>query len=342
MVQIRNGFTLVELLVVIAIIGVLVALLLPAIQAAREAARRSQCSNNLKQIGLAFLLHESTHKHFPTSGFGWRWQGDPDKGYGEDQPGGWAYNILAYLEQQNLRNVGSGFAGTVAESRQRADLLPVVSTPIPVFNCPSRRSAIVYPLTGNGGYLAFNLTKCLETNGCMVARTDYAANSGNIYASEDSGPAMTAIPTYSWPYSASAEPGASGPRLQTGITFQRSAIRLAQISDGISNTLLVAEKYVNPDRYIDGLDPADDQNIFVGHDRDVNRYTWDTSITDMATLTSRFAPRQDTPGVGLDYTFGSTHPGALTTVFADGSVQYVDYDVDLEVYKLYGGRNDAK
>ena len=83
------GFTLVELLVVIAIIGILVALLLPAIQAAREAARRSQCQNHLKQIATGMLLHESAHKHLPVGGWSPIRGGDPDLGAGEEQPGGW-------------------------------------------------------------------------------------------------------------------------------------------------------------------------------------------------------------------------------------------------------------
>jgi prepilin-type N-terminal cleavage/methylation domain-containing protein len=344
----RSGFTLVELLVVIAIIGVLIALLLPAVQAAREAARIKQCTNNLRQLGLGFLNHESTQKYLPASGWGWRWQGDPDRGYGKKQPGGWAYSILSYIELQNLRNIGKGFTGTGAAATARTDLLPVVSTPIPVFNCPTRRQPLAYPMVRNGN-LANNLTSCAE-NKCTVARTDYAVNSGNVNASETGGPgsyAEATNPAYQWDYEPKT-PTQIRTMTQTGISYQRSEVKLSQIGDGTSNTAMLGERYIDPNRYVDGNDPADDQNIFLGHDRDVNRYTAGNTCNDAGvpivppppSKAGQLLPREDQPGVGLDRQFGSAHFTGFQMAFCDGDVRTISYDVDPEVFRLMGGRDD--
>ena len=325
----RLGFTLVELLVVIAIIGVLVSLLLPAVQSAREAARRVECQNHLKQVGLAWLSHESAHKYLPSSGWGWRWQGDPDRGYGQDQPGGWAFNILEFLEEAAIRQLGKG----VTDITERQNLMIIaVGTPISTFNCPTRRAPLAYPMVRNS-YLGNNLNRCRQGN-CLLARSDYQANSGNRNAREQDGPSRNsgrAFDNYPWL--------SNDPKIWNGVSYQRSQVGLRAFKDGTSQTMMVGEKYLNPDRYFDGNDPADDQNILVGMDRDVNGFVGNG--LDFNNVPFPLLPLQDRPGTGLDYQFGSAHTAGFNAVFADGSVHAVNYSIDGPVFFYLGGRDDG-
>jgi prepilin-type N-terminal cleavage/methylation domain-containing protein len=132
-----HGFTLVELLVVIAIIGVLIALLLPAVQAAREAARRTQCLNNLKQMGLALQNHNSALGEYPTGGSEpWHDQGAADSRFGKGY--GWMVQILPYVENETLRSISKGYG-----AGDRARDLQVRKTPVAMYFCPSRRTGLV-------------------------------------------------------------------------------------------------------------------------------------------------------------------------------------------------------
>ena len=144
-----RAFTLVELLVVVAVVGVLVALLLPAVQSAREAARQLTCKNHLKQLALGAFVHHSQQGSFPSGGWKWgfgrydSWTGDADRGLGPTQPGGWAFSLLPFIEQQPLFELGAGASGVdlVRAIKERE------ATPVPIFFCPSRRSPVV--LTGD-------------------------------------------------------------------------------------------------------------------------------------------------------------------------------------------------
>ncbi len=310
----RTGFTLVELLVVITIIGILISLLLPAVQAAREAARRAQCLNNLKQLALGCLNHESAHGHFPTGGWGSWWMGDPDGGFRvrvsttgalQGQPGGWMYNILPYIEQEAVRNVGLG--KTAAEKRTL--WTTHCATPIATLFCPSRRR----PTAGGvGAYASVNHWQNIDLPK-QLAHNDYAINAGDTTIQHFGMPADYAN--------------------HTGISYLGSEVTMADIADGSTNTYLVGEKYLSPDAYMTSNAPGDDNCAYSGHDWDICRWTNNSS---------GYAPMQDRPGVVQDPAFGSAHAGGFNMAFGDGSARSMSYSIALEIHSWLGNRRDRK
>ena len=295
----RKGFTLVELLVVIAIIGILIALLLPAIQAAREAARRSTCSNHLKQIGVASLTHENANRHYPTGGWGYWTIGDPDKGFGRDQPGGWIYNILPFLELKSVHDMAKGL--NTADKRKMTNALTKI--PLEVMNCPTRRPSILFQNPWNGTYTGVNSDDNTATAN-FAARSDYAGNCGNRV----------------WCFPPDLSP--QDPKVMLGVIFQQSTVKVSDIRDGTSHTLLAGEKYIAPDHYLDGWAVGDNEGMYQGFSDDILRSAEPTN----------FPYRRDRRGDdGYNIGFGAAHSFGAQFVFSDGSVKPIGYDIDATV-----------
>ena len=310
----RCGFTLVELLVVITIIGILVSLLLPAVQSAREAARTAQCKNHLKQLALGAITHNTLHGHFPTGGWGWGWVGDPNRGFNRNQTGGWAYNLLPFIEQQALHDMGKDQTDAV----RRAEGAKMAAMPVAIYNCPSRRPSKSYPFPHGSNFVNIDRP-------AAAGRSDYGISAGTSGAGDEYGPADLSAgearnPITGWPH-----------QNHTGVSFQRSEVKSGMIRDGLSATYLIGERYLNPDKYENGLDAADDQNLYMGHDRDMYRWSGPS-----------YLPLRDRPGVSSDWIFGSAHPGQFHMSMCDGSVHGINFSINGNVHNNLGNRADGQ
>lgn len=330
----RKAFTLIELLVVIAIIGVLLGVLLHSVQNARETARRAQCANNLKQLALGCELHVSALKHYPTGGWGWTWVGEPDRGFGQNQPGGWAFNILPYIEEASVHDLARG----LADESQAAALRTMVRIPLGIFICPSRRSVTTYP---DPFHVYVNAGKPL-----IVGKTDYAGNMGSIANPEDQEGPASIEDAQKWNAGTNSQKQWIATRLN-GIFFERSVIAPSDVVDGTSHTYLIGEKFLDSTQYEAGIDWGDDQNLYMGFDKDIVR-----------SAHQNFAPDRDTPCAASNcdrsnqeehakaynyfWRFGSAHPLTFNMAFCDGSIRTIEYTIDPLVHAANGNRADQK
>ena len=297
----RIGVTIVELVVTISIITILASLLMPAVQSAREAARKTSCQNKLRQCGLALSNFESTHRKFPSNGWGWAWVADASIGRQLDGPGGWVSSILPQLELNNLFELTHTPQGR----------LQAVATPIEVLVCPSRRAAGAYPYT----QLAVPLRNCDVPE--LGSRSDYAICSGDRIVPALPGPqTVDDLDNFRPPH----------PSLYTGISFVRSSIRARDVRDGLSNTLAVAEKLVPVATYTTGRSLGDDQTAMIGDDSDIRRWT-------------QFLPLRDGTLDDLER-FGSAHYSGVNGVMCDGSVRNFGFNIDSAVWQDLGNRNN--
>ena len=291
MISVRKpGFTLVELLVVIAIIGVLIALLLPAIQAAREAARRTQCKNNLKQIGLALHNYESVHRALPP-GFVSRTSDINGPGLG---PGwGWGAHILAYLENSTL-NID--LRRDITDAIQAA----VRTRPLPGFRCPS--DDVDSP--------TFAVRDASENLLAEVAFANYVGVNGTLEVS-------------------------AFPDTGTGVLVRNRQIRISEITDGTSHTIMVSERgsRQSPQTTWTGAIPG-------AVVPPVNPAFENEGPPVLVLTNTGTAAEERVPNNNLDHVedSNSEHPQGVHLLFGDGSVQPINNEIDPRAWVALGTR----
>ncbi len=307
----RRGFTLVELLVVIAIIGILVGLLLPAVQAAREAARRMQCSNNMKQIGLALHNYSSAYSSMPAG-----CNGIPNAAGTNFNGHGWTWHasILPYLEQTTLYDAIQGADGMGNELGDQNSGKPLVvkATTLSLFWCPSQ------PDVRSGS----------QKNGYQPA--NYNGNMGTRIGNGNDDCICTGIANL-----ADMQTKPWGCMNGNGIFFVRSRVRFSDVIDGLSNTIFVSEVPDSGGDVVGQFSAGCDRRVMFSGGADSN------PPTEMSEFLIG-AEGNDPINGGAEEASGSFHVGGAHFLMGDGSVQFLSENMDMATYQAISTRAEGE
>jgi len=326
-----KGFTLVELLVVIAIIGVLVSMMLPGVQAAREAARKTDCANRVRQLALATHMHHNTHRYFPPARYESRPDADASAQCGLETPT-WLARVMPFIEQVELSSRWDFSKPWHEHEESVRNVVP------DIFLCPSRRSgtqpvgtrSLRTTVSGGGGRLPCGCpvpvretTEDIEITGALC---DYAGNHGDLT------PGATGESTdFYFGGNGTGVIISVRPECQRGKAIEPyDRVRMASVTDGTSNTFLFGEKFVPTTK--------------------VAEFPFDSPAYDGDHLpaTCRLAG----PGLRLAngsddvmadmFSFGSWHPGGVHFALVDGSTRFFSPETDTKVLGSLANRGDAR
>ena len=301
--RMARGFTLVELLVVIAIIGMLVALLLPAVQAAREAARRNSCVNNLKQIGLAVQTNHDSQKQYPMG-----------RDNTVQSSTSWAFRLLPYLEKANIFQSFNKKFDVFEEPNNTA-----MRTPVETYACPSRRTAAADRDFDNNDQPPVVKAAATLGDDAAVAGLDYMNGVIGVAGGPDSG----------------LRPDLRPDSTVSGAIYSFSKIRDKDVTDGLSNTIGIGEKHKPQNPTVNNpemLHYEQGDNAFLAGDSPKTIFAG----TRFGGADSKVSGIAQGPEDGANTKFGSEHNGLTHFMFLDGHIKALKNEIDYQVFNAAG------